>query len=204
MANLNSSTPRLLLGLSQDVVYLICELLSSADILSLSLTSTILHRMVETIIYSSVELRWKHRLFPPLIPLTRTLLARPELGTYVKHVRLQGFASYLTFPPYGTPPNLRPRHEDLVEPIAFIRRTGVPFIDDWIEGLCHGSIDAWVAVVLLQFPNMRTLHISLEFIQKTEFLGLAFQAALAEPSKYHLPLFGSLYSLTINTLRDRN
>ncbi|KAF7164137.1 hypothetical protein CNMCM5623_008827 [Aspergillus felis] len=128
---------------------------------------------------------------PPIIQLLRTLLSRPQLAAYITTVHLDSnFYDYWNF--QFKIPNLPVSGAELDQPIAFIRGTGAPYSDLWIQELRQGSIDAFVALLLAQLSNVRYLYLANDFTRQSALIGMVLRSAICEPVHYGLPDFRHL------------
>ncbi|KAH3027076.1 hypothetical protein KXV89_007486, partial [Aspergillus fumigatus] len=83
-------------------------------------------------------------------------------------------------------PNLPVSGAELDQPIAFIRGTGAPYSNLWIQELRQGSLDAFVALLLAQLSNVRYLYLANDFTRQSALV------AICEPVHYGLPDFRHL------------
>src|ERR1700761_3937914 len=88
MASRNS----LLEPLGYDVLHMVLQLLSRADLCSLCLVSKPSSLMTEPYLYSTLEWEWDdgEEPFPSIISFLRTILSRIELADHLRKVRLLG------------------------------------------------------------------------------------------------------------------
>lgn len=172
------------------------KLLSSAELGVLCLVNRHLRALAEPFLYSEIQWTWletdPHPL--PITQLLRTILCRPELAAYITSVHLNGRndkrrgyqstnRTTPTIPVFGT---------ELDESITFIRGTRVPYSDQWIQELRSGTMDAVVALLLAQLPNLRCLHLENDFTQRSALLGMVLRSSICEPVDYRLPSFQHL------------
>ncbi|KAI9036459.1 uncharacterized protein KD926_001802 [Aspergillus affinis] len=69
--------------------------------------------------------------------------------------------------------------------------TGVPYGDLWIHELRQGTVDAFVAFLLTQVPNLRYLYLD-NFTRQSALLGMLLRSAICEHVNYQLPDFQHL------------
>lgn len=66
----------------------------------------------------------------------------------------------------------------------------------WIDALEMGNVDVFVALILLQLPQLQTLHLDADFITDNEFIGLLFKHVLSSnnqsPARRCLSTFADL------------
>lgn len=174
------------------------ESLSSADLRVLCLVNKDLHILVEPFLYSKIEWTWlKAQTPPPIILLLRSILCRPQLAAYIRSVILNGHTFYL---PYfrGIAPKISISEVELDEPIAFIQRTRVPYGDLWAQELRHGTMDAFIALLLSQLSNLTCLYLGPNFTKESQLMGMVLRSALCEPVDYGLPNFQHLRDVSFN------
>lgn len=183
-------------------MYLVFKLLSSAELHALCLVGHKFRAIAEPLLYSKIQFIWEKRLHfssleapPPITQLLRTLLSKPQLATHVKSLHLDGFAwaghaSRFKLPKIHIP------EDQLDEPIAFIRRTGVPYIDWWSQELRDGSVDALVALLLAQLSSLRYLYLGYAFTRQCALTGIVLRSAICESGTYKLGNFQRLEQLS--------
>jgi hypothetical protein len=63
------------------------------------------------------------------------------------------------------------REPDVQEVISLIiKETHLPYRDTWMEALRNGSLDAHLAVLLWQLPNLRSLHLEGVFFMESNLV----------------------------------
>jgi hypothetical protein len=169
-----------LLGCNEDVVRLILGCLAQADLRSVCLVHPSLRLLAETLLYSAVELAY-YKSKPHLITLlVRSILRRPELAAHIRTLSLQG----------GDPPDQHwgkkvprsPVHEaDLHEAVSLVAGTRLSYRDKWIVELRQGTLDAYIALLLLRLPRLRRLHLGPVFLMESELIGLVLRSILHGP-----------------------
>jgi hypothetical protein len=85
---------------------------------------------------------------------------------------------------------------ELDKPIAFIQATGVPYSDLWIQELRQGTMDAFIALLLVQLPNLKCLYLARDFTRRTALVGMVLRSAICEPVDYSLPDFRHLQDVS--------
>lgn len=145
----------------------------------MGLVSKQFRSLAEPCLYASINLVWTPDHKPPLAPLLRSILSRPELGLYVRHLRLDGTgftkSSSLTSPePIPLPVSGLPMSLALQR----IRSTGIPCAEDWERSLQDGAADAIVTLLVTMLPDLESLHIGPNFAVENFRLGAMFRCAL--------------------------
>lgn len=171
--------------------------LACADLAALCRVHPEFRHIAEALLYNSIELSWTKKKNPPVVPLLRSILSRPQLASHVRHLKLVGSDFYLTSP--STPRDLR--YLPLKVAIAPDEQTfltnaigGLPldYVSSWAEELRVGAVDALVALLLKSVPNLRSLCMESNFTREARFVGNLFRSALCDPSCADLPNFGDL------------
>ena len=176
----------------------VLELLSVADHRALCLVNTEFRAITEPFMYSRIQFDWPwgDDEAPRLIPqFLRTLVARPQLGTYTRSFRLTA-GLYRRHKSKPIIPEMIITELDLALWIPAIQRTGVPFRDIWIQELRNGTVDAFIALLLAQLPNLRYLCLKGGFPQQTAWIRMMFGSAVCETGHYKLPRFQHLRDVT--------
>ncbi len=169
-----------LLGCDEDVVRLILGCLAQVDLRSVCLAHPSLRLLAEPLLYSAVELAY-YKSKPHLITLlVRSILRRPELAAYIRTLSLQG----------GDPSHQNWREKvprkpvneaDLHEAVSLVAGTRLPYRDRWIVELRQGTLDAYIALLLLRLPRLQLLHLGPVFFMESELIGLVLRSILHSP-----------------------
>lgn len=148
------------------------QFVSSAELHALCLVNKTCGTIAEKFLYSKIQMTWlKADRPPPIIQLLRTLFSRPQLAAYITTVHLDSnFYDYWNF--QFKIPNLPVSGAELDQPIAFIRGTGAPYSNLWIQELRQGSLDAFVALLLAQLSNVRYLYLANDFTRQSALVGM--------------------------------
>jgi hypothetical protein len=172
------------------------EFLSSGELHALCLVNKMCRTLAERFLYSKIQMTWlKADRTPPITQLLRTLLSRPQLAAYITTVHLDGNLYDHSRFQFGSP-KLPVSGAELDQPIAFIRGTGAPYSDLWIQELRQGSIDAFVALLLAQLTNVRYLYLANDFTRQSTLVGMVLRSAICEPVHYGLPDFRHLRDIS--------
>lgn len=102
------------------------------------------------------------------------LLANPDLAALVKHVSFSG--CYAIRNQGAAPKQLNKRDMKAVKDM--ILETQLSMAPVWIKILEFGTINIFVALVLLKLINLQTLYLDANFFMDTKFLGLLFKQTL--------------------------
>lgn len=173
------------------------QFLSSAELHALCLVNKICRTLAEKFLYSEIQMTWlKAGSPPPITQLLRTLLSRPQLAAYITTVHLDSNL-YDHWEFQCKIPKLPVSGAELDQPITFIRGTGAPYSDLWVQELRQGSIDAFIALLLAQLSNVRCLYLANDFTRQTALVGMVLRSASCEPVNYGLPDFRHLRDVSI-------
>lgn len=165
-----------------EILNLIFELLSPTEYHLLSLVNHKLRVTAEPFLYSNLQCIWEEVCFPPpIIRFLQTIIRRPDLASHLKRIHLDGDRFLI-----GYQRNIKPKipvsEVELDELSSFIRATGAPYCDMWIQELENGSTDAIIALLLAQSSNLRYLYIGPVFTQLSKLIGLVLHSRLCEPT----------------------
>ncbi|MCJ1375391.1 hypothetical protein MMC20_006626 [Loxospora ochrophaea] len=173
-----------LIGLPMEMNFKVSSYLNVPDRCRLSRTCKALRYVIEPTVYQKIELRWGPiRWYKPLQNgdrihlLLRTFLRRPELASYVRRAVFlanQGESIALSEDKL-TPAELQSA-KDLVCAM------GLPSSEHWVDALNKGDPNVFVALLLLQFSNLRALIVLGPKLTKPFFLGEVFLHALRPAS----------------------
>ncbi|KAJ5381235.1 uncharacterized protein N7496_003663 [Penicillium cataractarum] len=180
-------------GCPADILYLVFKLLSPAELRGLCLVNKISRSLAQPFLYSKIQWTWRDPHFaPPIIQLLRTLLCRPQLAAYITNLHLDGKV-FRQHPFRFSIPKITISDIGLEKFVAFIRGTGVPYSDFWIQEVSQGTTDALVALLLAQgLSNLRCLYLGPVFAQRSTLIGMVLRSAICEPKNYRLPDFQHL------------
>ena len=183
-------------SLGGDVLALILQLLPRADLHALSLANKAMRAFTEPVLYSHIEWTWLADQTPPISYFLRTVDRRPELAAHVRSVVLLGDTFYQQ-PFHGKNlPNISPVGLDLDEGKEAIEKTRVRFAGEWKEGLCRGTMDAYIALLLSQLYHLRRLAFSKNFTLSTRLMGLLLDSALCKNNDYKVSTFCHVCEVT--------
>lgn len=194
----------------EDVLRIIFAESSKNDLFSLSTVSNRFHVLLEPQIYHKIEWSWEKDSIPPISRLLRSILGRPELASHIQHMKLTAETFHL--PPFRMklPPAIPVPEVELKKIIATVEESKVPNAELWITMLRGGpdlvpidvnpkgnrtvlvTMDALLAVLLSQLPNLVSLCLGPNFTKEATVLGSMFKHALYEPNVYGFSKFEKL------------
>ncbi|PWY77966.1 hypothetical protein BO83DRAFT_397361 [Aspergillus eucalypticola CBS 122712] len=179
-----------------EVLHLVFELLSLAELRALSLVSKELRTQVEPFLYANIQWLWQEAPSPsPITQLLRTISCRPHLAAYITNVHLYGMR-IRGRKMAGSLPTTPISSSELTEYTAFVQGIGVPYSDRWIRELHQGTIDALLALLVAQLSNLRSLYLGPIFAKESQFVGMVLNSALCRPKTYRLPTFQYLRNVS--------
>lgn len=173
-------------SLPQDCWMTVLQYVSFEDRLSMSKTCKDLYVSAIPFLYRKISWDW---VIPPLrrvLRLLRTIVSRPDLAALVREVRIQ--SSVCPWSKHRSPvgnvdwgsnwagPWEVPRHnvdwaqeqplfEDVVQKgTDIIHQAQFPEADEWSQALYNGNAYAYVAVLIFQLPDIRTLKLDYSFV----------------------------------------
>ncbi|KAH6990174.1 hypothetical protein EDB80DRAFT_729633 [Ilyonectria destructans] len=186
-----------LIHLPEDIIRCVFEFLSHPNLKVWCLVSKRFRRLAEPWLYNRIEWHWRALLAgrgPPIVPLLRNILSRPELSTYIRSISIHG---YDEFHPLGEAPFEAPISEGgLGEIVQYIKGTGVPYEDLWIRGLLSNKLDAYLAVLVSRLSNLTSLRVDTIWARETRILGMVFRSALFQSSNHGFSTFRHLQELS--------
>ncbi|KAL5043000.1 hypothetical protein BDW71DRAFT_216649 [Aspergillus fruticulosus] len=186
-----------------DILYLIFKLLSPLEHQALCLVSQKFRTIAEPPLYSKIQFTWqkKHAYYsdlerpPPIAQLLRTFISKPQLAAHIRRLHLDGKA-WAVYATRFKLPKIHIPEDQLAEPVAFIRRTGVPYRDWWSTELRDGSIDALVALLLAQLSCLNYLRLGRAFTRQSALTGMMLRSAICESGTFKLGNFQHLQELS--------
>ncbi|PYI14914.1 hypothetical protein BO99DRAFT_343837 [Aspergillus violaceofuscus CBS 115571] len=186
-----------------EILDLVFDLLSTAELRALGLVNKDLCALVEPYVYSKIDWTWReNHAPPPITPLLRTIISKPQLAARITSFRFQSnpaccwewnkFAAQKISIPVA----------ELHEFIAFVQRTGVPYRDLWTEQLSNGDSDALLALFLAHLSNLRYLSLDYIFCRQSRIIQMLLQSAICNPGMYKLPDFQHLRAVSFHPYDD--
>lgn len=161
--------------------------------------SKLLRRLATPLFYSKIRFSWgeistgKPQVEPQLARLVRSIVHNPSLAHHIRTVDLQGggfrWGSYRGKTPRISVSGLGLLSSDalpasvapgLAAYVTLIEATGVSDVALWVQELCNGSMDAFVALLLSQTQQLERLDIGPSFANETRLLGMVFRAAVCQ------------------------
>ncbi|CAG9971957.1 unnamed protein product [Clonostachys byssicola] len=161
-------------SLPNEIIDHILGFVPQSDLAKLCQVNKSLRHSAEPFLYSTIFLYWYHHEIPPIIPLLRTLLERPELFVYIDSVTLCGtdFGAGVT----------RPLLDTTTMPLdqfqAAIKQTQVPYTSLWIDQLRSGSMDALAGLLIANLSKTVFLAITHNFIDECEIVPRVLQSKI--------------------------
>lgn len=191
----------------EDVVQLILFHMGKRDVSAVSCACKRLRELTVPCLYDTIIWTWNMHANPtelcnpPIHLLLRSIVETLQLGAYVKHLSFRGTKNK-RIPTYkqspgtiwapGEQPKLSASEFKVVE--DFVHAAQLPLEKPWIAELETGNVNVFVALVLSQLSNLRTLYLGVDFHTDTKFLGLLFKHVLfsSQPPARRLSAFPNL------------
>ena len=188
-----------LLDCDTDVVRLILGCLRQVDLRSVCLVHPSLRLLAEPLLYATVRLPY-YDSKPHLITLlVRSILRRPELAAHIRTLSLQGGDH--SQPSWDEKvPRKAVDEADLQEAVSLVAGTCLPYRDRWIFELRQGSLDAYIALLLLRLPHLQRFHLGHVFFLENELIGLVLRSVLYGPRSDWLEVDVSRSLLELRTV----
>ncbi|KAJ6138144.1 hypothetical protein N7471_004630 [Penicillium samsonianum] len=197
------STPNALKTLPQDCWVQILDQTSLSDTASVVATCRGLQVSSESSLYRQVDIDWTRPPLKRVLTLFRVIHERPDLAARIHHVSM--ISSKLVYPAArrtdewelpqidGDWNQLSSLFQDEVDAAKdIITKAQFPSSKIWIHALEHGDPYAFVAVLLSQLHNVRSLQLDYTFVWQTGFPGLMMRHALLSAPENTLSRFSDL------------
>lgn len=127
--------------------------------------------------------------------LLRSILNRPQLASYVKHLRFRGTKHSSIWRIPGRC-ELDPGELQLI--VRAVTTTGSPLGDGWTMELILGNVDAYVALLLRQLSNLRSLELGASFQYCSGWLPSAWEPFLVSDPAAASPYFRLLHRVSLS------
>ena len=205
--------------LPQDCWVQILDEISLSDAASVVATSRGLQASSESSLYRQVDIDWTRPPLKRVLALFRVVHQRPDLADQIHHVSM--ITSKLVYPAEdqedewelpqidGDWDQLSSLFQDEVNAAKdIITKAQFPSSEKWIHALEHGDPYAFVAVLLSQLHNLRSLQLDHTFVWQAGFPGLMMRHALLSAPENILSRFSQLsvveYGLNVPGSRKYN
>ncbi|CAG9997219.1 unnamed protein product [Clonostachys byssicola] len=158
-----------------EVVHNILSFVPRADLSRLCRVNKSLYQIAQLFLYSIIDINWGddetvpscHN--PPIIPLLRTLLRKPELFSYIDKLYLSGGRMYDN--PERPLLDTKDLSPNLSLFIDAIKTTQVSYTSLWIDRLIVGGMDALAGLLITSVSRIRCLHIGHNYVNGDDILG---------------------------------
>lgn len=197
----------------------VLDQISSSDTASVVATSRGLQVSSEGSLYRQVDFDWTRPPLKRVLTLFRVIHERPDLAAHIHHVSM--ISSKLVYPAAEQedewePPEIEGDWNQLSSLFQdevnvakdIITKAQFPSSKKWIHALEHGDPYAFVAVLLSQLHNLRSLQLDYTFVWQTGFPGLMMRHALLSAPENTLSRFSELsvveYGLNVPSARMFN
>lgn len=177
--------------LPQEIFCLILTFLPRKVVFTLSFTSKSLRALAEPELYRAI--RWDENNHtrgdhnPPFHLLFRSLLNRPKLASYIHELEICCRKPYREFKSYDciwrkgsdTPEFTS---SDMDQTTSLIHSLHFGTEDKWIQSLESGEPDLFIALIIWQSTNLRTITLDNDYMGGTPFIGDVLEKAAATNS----------------------
>ncbi|GFF92050.1 hypothetical protein IFM61392_08016 [Aspergillus lentulus] len=182
-----------------EILYLVVQFLSSAELHALCLVNKRFCLVAEPFLYTQIQWTWTDSQKPPIAQFLRTIVHRPELASFVQVMILNGDCFDPVLWEYRKKsPKLTVTEVVLDELAKCIERIRIPYAEQWIQELRAGTMDAFVTLLLSQLPSLRRLYLDKNFARESCLMGMFLRSALCEESQNsHLPSFTHLQDVSV-------
>ncbi|PLB36520.1 uncharacterized protein BDW47DRAFT_132712 [Aspergillus candidus] len=187
-----------ILSTPPEILHPVLASLSPSDLYAVCLTHRYLRSLAEPFLYSHIQWTWTNSQNPPITRFLRSIVQRPELASYVRVVILNGNTFEREWRDYQhESPRLPVTEFALDELVECIEKTQVPYAEQWIQELRVGTMDAFLALLLSQLPNLACLYLAKNFARESRLMGMMLRSALCDRFQdHHLPSFTRLKDVT--------
>ncbi|KAE8376063.1 hypothetical protein BDV26DRAFT_305835 [Aspergillus bertholletiae] len=188
-----------ILRVPPEILRMIFAPLLPRDLYAVCLTHRVWYIVAEPFLYSRIEWTWKNSLTPPIAQFLRSIVHKPERGSFVHAVTLNGDRFTHAYDDYKNKCPKLPVAEAVLDKIVKrIERIRVPYAEQWIQELRAGTMDALIAFLLSLFPNVKYLYLGETFSRESHLISMVLRSAFCEESQdSHLPSFKHLQDVSI-------
>lgn len=175
-------------ALPQELFCLILTFLPRKALFTLSFTSKSHRALVEPELYRAI--RWDENNHPgrdhnpPFHLLFRSLLNRPKLASYIHELEICCRKPYREFKSYdciwrkgGDTPEFT--SSDMDQTTSLIHSLHFGTEDKWVPSLEKGEPDLFIALIIWQSTNLRTVTLDNDYMGGTPFIGDVLEKAAA-------------------------
>ncbi|KAJ6779965.1 hypothetical protein PWT90_03343 [Aphanocladium album] len=152
------------------------------DIASTARACKALHTALQPVLYSHIDLCWDWQRDPPLGLLLRTLLARPELASYVQSLHFQGRSfdegKFVVWRPEIPTLDVSSLPRQEADTAVDLFKLAGSVGDEWKGKLGNGNVDALVTLIVCLAPNLVLLQLGRVFAIETPVLGEVLRQSL--------------------------
>lgn len=169
-----------ILDLPSELLHSIFEFLPPQQLPLACVVCNAFRTVAEPRLYSRIEMVWHSSATPPIIPLLRSILRRPELASHVRTLVLSGNTDFYRVSFGGKlPPKIQVDVAQLDMLVVAVEGFNVSFDKElWIREMRAGTMDAFITLLLSKLSNLRALHILNSFAKETRLLGMMLRSCL--------------------------
>lgn len=187
-----------------DAFSMVLDYLSTSDLLALCLVDKGSRTFAEARLYSDVEISWEEGKDPPIAQFMVSIVARPDLATHVRSLRLLGrcYPPLKGRKPEGPIPFLCVADLNFDRCLQAVKASGLNFTSEWKTQLLKGRADAIVSLCLSQLHQIRTLALGYNFTRETELIGMLLRATVCATCHSDLSKFEHLHEVTYHSFQE--
>ncbi|CAI7596003.1 unnamed protein product [Penicillium pancosmium] len=187
----------------QECLMQILDHLVPSDAASAGSASRTLNISSEESLYRQIDIDWTQPPLKRVLSLFRVVHQRPDLAARIRHVRM--ISSRLEYPAKDQlsqwyPPKVDGNWEELSASFKsevdtakeIVSRAQFPSPQRWMQALDQGDPYAFVAIILSQLHNLRSLRLDYTFVWQSGFPGLMIRHALLSAPPNTLSNFSEL------------
>lgn len=183
-----------------EIKHHVLSYLTLGELLQCTLVSKAWLAATESVLYSAVDLTWTDPEDTRFVALVRTVLNRTELGLHIHSLRLRGsnFSVDDSLAKSLWPRKLKIAESEADSLVACIKQLCIPFQVALQHGIRQGTVDALLAFLLSQSPNLVSLFVGPNFDGGCQLIGNMLKWSLHESQHHrHFSLFGHLQEVSI-------
>ncbi|KAJ9150057.1 hypothetical protein NKR19_g5453 [Coniochaeta hoffmannii] len=167
-----------------EILHLVFEQLQISDFYALCLVCRRLRQCAEPFLYRQINWTWTfgwsldgnprpaNQRIPPIVPFLRTISRRPQLAAFIREFELEGDSLSRIAHYYRNSPPVLPCFEDIDTLVARVPDLDMAEEDKALltKELREGAMEAFVALVLAQAPDLKRLRLGENLLRDSFFV----------------------------------